>query len=92
MPSLPSITPFLSDVTAYSENPSIINTNLDEPPSSHQGVLVKIMKPIHSGQPQEFLLQSHGKERKDRETAMLLLNGIDTNLIGRMKGCLLSNS
>ena len=84
MPSLPSITPFLSDVNAYSANPSITNTNLDEPPSAHQGVLVKIMKPIHAGQSQESLLQSHRKERKDRETAMLLLNGVDTNLIGRM--------
>ena len=82
MPTTSSIVPLFSGLSTMENEP--FNTNLDEPPSSHQGVLVKILKPVYSTPANESLLQSHWREKRDRETAILLHNGIDTNLIGRM--------
>lgn len=79
VPSTTSISPLFSNSADMS---LVLNSNCDEPPSSHQGVRIKVLRPIYKD---PNLLEGYKEEKRCRETAMLLRNGMETNLIGRME-------
>ena len=77
VPSTTNISPLFSNSADMS---LALNSNCDEPPSSHQGVRIKVLGPIYKD---PTLLDGYKEEKRCRETAMLLRNGIETNLLGR---------